>query len=436
MKTKFKALVLALAAGNFLLLNLFFLAPQAASAQAPTNQANTVTTCTAQTQFCGTKDVYTPGADGGPGPIAYHGPELSITRLLCTPGQAPATGSAAPDANDLGNCINKLYRAGGAFAAIAGVFFIALAGYLYILGGEKGKEKGKEMFLAVIAGLIIIFTSYILLVQINPQSVRFKTIQPPQLSGIPDKYPECNTIRVQGEQCVISGRISISDGNGGAIGGQQIQGNGVSCSLGDDNRASSHAVCHPEYNTVIAAAAAKYGVDPDAVRTVILQESSWSNRGPSENSDPNKQAWGLMQVTKATANSLGCAAAATTNSASGDSANIDCGTKALKDCLSNRRVNGDLKNAFVCYNAGAGALDPSSICSGLALYQCPFTDSTKTACQEDRTASGGWTYKQTRNYAITAVRWYNEYKQKACSTALRRLYESFLKIAVKKSSAS
>jgi len=206
---------------------LFLCSALFASAQAPTNQANTVTACTAQTQFCGTKDVYTPGADGGPGPIAYHGPELSITRLLCTPGQAPATGSAAPDANDLGNCINKLYRAGGAFAAIAGVFFIALAGYLYILGGEKGKEKGKEMFLAVIAGLIIIFTSYILLVQINPQSVRFKTIQPPQLSGIPDKYPECNTIRVQGEQCVISGQVYSSNGTGGGGTGST---SGVTCS--------------------------------------------------------------------------------------------------------------------------------------------------------------------------------------------------------------
>src|SRR5947207_3301390 len=70
-------------------------------------------------------------------PIEYKGPESSIKKYLCTPTESTApvktdsNGAALqnPDANNLKDCVNRLYRFGAAVGAFAGVFFVALAGY-------------------------------------------------------------------------------------------------------------------------------------------------------------------------------------------------------------------------------------------------------------------------------------------------------------------
>ncbi len=148
--------------------------------------------------------------------VPYSGPEGSIARFLCVPnisnptnstntnpqpqGNLPVIGSAGttvptsnPAAGDLSTCVNRLYRFAGAIGAFAAVFFIALAGYYYILGGEKAKERAKHMIISVIAGLVIIFTAYILLKQINPDAVKFKTIQPPTLGNVA-ALPTCEAL--------------------------------------------------------------------------------------------------------------------------------------------------------------------------------------------------------------------------------------------------
>ncbi len=117
---------------------------------------------------------------GTPLPV-YSGVDSSIEQYLCTP-------SKNPQGQDLANCINKLYRFGIAFGAIALVFFLVFAGYLYITGGESGKTKGKSMMINALVGMTILLTSYLLLGFINPDLTRFKPINPPVFvdPGIPD----------------------------------------------------------------------------------------------------------------------------------------------------------------------------------------------------------------------------------------------------------
>jgi hypothetical protein len=95
---------------------------------------------------------FTPVAQGAilPGPLNTNQPQqaelpqynrgvdTSIKDFLCT-----------PDANNLGtplyDCIGKIYRFGVAFGAIAVVFFVVWAGYMYMVGGEAAKGKAKYL---------------------------------------------------------------------------------------------------------------------------------------------------------------------------------------------------------------------------------------------------------------------------------------------------
>src|SRR5262245_4748842 len=141
MKTKFQFVFSVLFYSNLLLIELFLFSPPAL-AQTQTNQPATTTQSSGST-------------------VVYQGVEASIQRLLCTPGissnYAPDNESATAgpntvlfgqsdsnsvsnvNARDISVCINRLYRFGAVLGSIAGVFFIALAGYMYILGGEQGK---------------------------------------------------------------------------------------------------------------------------------------------------------------------------------------------------------------------------------------------------------------------------------------------------------
>ncbi len=66
----------------------------------------------------------------------------------------PITPSPNPSGNDLVQCVNKLYRFTAVIGSFAAVFFIALAGYYYILGGESSKEKAKTLISSVVAGAL------------------------------------------------------------------------------------------------------------------------------------------------------------------------------------------------------------------------------------------------------------------------------------------
>ncbi len=87
------------------------------------------------------------------------------------------------NSQDLFNCINKLYKFAIIIAAVLGVFFIVIAGYVYMSadGNQESVDKAKSIFTSTLTSLVILFAGYILLKAINPDLVQFKSIQPPSV---------------------------------------------------------------------------------------------------------------------------------------------------------------------------------------------------------------------------------------------------------------
>ncbi|MFF2094340.1 lytic transglycosylase domain-containing protein [Paenibacillus sp. NPDC058174] len=109
-----------------------------------------------------------------------------------------------------------------------------------------------------------------------------------------------------------------------------------------------------QYEGLIAAAAAKYGVDPALIRGVIRTESGFKADAVS-----SAGAKGLMQLMDATARSLGV-----TDSLD-PGQNIDGGTKYLSYLL--RKYNGNEQVALAAYNAGPGRVDRLGISTDAEL---------------------------------------------------------------------
>ena len=121
------------------------------------------------------------------------GVDASIAQYLCVP-ESVDEGAA------LFQCISKVYRFGIAFGAIALVFFIVLAGYLYMAGGEASKEKGKTIFTTALTGMIIMLSSFVLLNFLNPSLTLIRPIQAPIFSAV--DLPSCESIGFSGT-CVL-----------------------------------------------------------------------------------------------------------------------------------------------------------------------------------------------------------------------------------------
>lgn len=96
-------------------------------------------------------------------------------------------------------------------------------------------------------------------------------------------------------------------------------------------------------NVNIDASSKKYGVDPNLIRAVIQQESSYN---PDSLSHTGAQ--GLMQLMPGTADALGV------KDPWDISQNIEGGTKYIRDQL--QTFNGDIKLALAAYNAGLGSV--------------------------------------------------------------------------------
>lgn len=106
------------------------------------------------------------------------GVSTQIEQFLCAPSKTPTNG-------DLYNCINRLYRFSLILASVIAVFFIVIAGYLYMSaeGNQEAVDKAKSILTSSITALVILFAGYILLKAINPDLVQFQTIQPPSVVG-------------------------------------------------------------------------------------------------------------------------------------------------------------------------------------------------------------------------------------------------------------
>ncbi len=126
-------------------------------------------------------------------PQYNRGVDTSIKDFLC-----------APDESNLGtalyDCIGKIYRFGIAFGAIAVVFFVVWAGYMYMVGGEAAKGKAKGMILNSLFGIGLILASYLILSFINPDLVKIKPIQPPIFTAV---LPTCEEVGFTTD-CIIT----------------------------------------------------------------------------------------------------------------------------------------------------------------------------------------------------------------------------------------
>jgi soluble lytic murein transglycosylase-like protein len=98
------------------------------------------------------------------------------------------------------------------------------------------------------------------------------------------------------------------------------------------------------WKDVVAAASARYGVDPDLVTAVITQESAGNPQAVSK-----AGAKGLMQLMDSTAHDLGV------RRVFDPVENVNAGTRYLKSLL--QRFDGNEKLALASYNAGPTAVE-------------------------------------------------------------------------------
>ena len=186
--------------------------------------------------------------------------QISITNYLCTP-QGPDN----PDGVSLFECINRIYRFSLVAAFFLAVLFIASAGYMYMSGGEKGKEKAKSIISSTFVAIVILTTSFILLRQINPDLVTFQNIQPLEIADVVGfdgtiPLPNFNLWREGSD-------INTPSGSGGTSYG------GKSCSP-ITNDASPASV-----NNLSKSCFGQYG--PDVVKQASIVASSESGGNPS-----------------------------------------------------------------------------------------------------------------------------------------------------------
>jgi soluble lytic murein transglycosylase-like protein len=99
-----------------------------------------------------------------------------------------------------------------------------------------------------------------------------------------------------------------------------------------------------KYDSIIADASEKFGIDPNVIKSVILTESAANEKAVS-----GAKAKGLMQLIDSTAHDMGV------QNVWDPKQNILGGTKYLAEML--RKYNGNLRLALASYNAGPSNVD-------------------------------------------------------------------------------
>lgn len=113
------------------------------------------------------------------------------------------------NAGDLYRCINQLYKLAIVVASVVGVFFIVIAGYIYMSanGEAESVTKAKNILETTIVSLVILLAGYVLLKAINPDLIQFQPIQPPSV------VPATSTPTTSGinpEQGAVPGDVIVA----------------------------------------------------------------------------------------------------------------------------------------------------------------------------------------------------------------------------------
>jgi hypothetical protein len=120
-------------------------------------------------------------ADAPSADYSTAGVSTQIETYLCSPKNG---GSGV-----LYQCINQIYKFAIVLAAVIGVFFIVIAGYVYMSadGNSESVDKAKSILESTITSLVILLAGYVLLNSINPDLVQFhgNTLQPVTINVTP-----------------------------------------------------------------------------------------------------------------------------------------------------------------------------------------------------------------------------------------------------------
>lgn len=234
--------------------------------------------------------------------------------------------------SDFVEYMKDIINFGFAILGILALFMLIIGAYQYLMAaGNIGKiDDAKSTIASALFGLILGLTAYIILNKINPDLVNMRAIT--QISGVGSSPL---TVRGTVDLSTVTGNIpsTIQDRMG-------------------------------LYDQYAKAAATKYNVDPNLVRAVIEQESTWNPYANRANAD-----FGMMQINQSSHPNF-----FTNNDWRDPQSNINYGTSYLSGLL--QQSGGDTYVALARYNAGgngentaAGQSYASSVMRRYANYQ-------------------------------------------------------------------
>jgi hypothetical protein len=299
---------------------------------------------------------------------------------------------------DLYLCINKLYRFAIAIASAISVFFIVIAGYVYMSaeGNAESVDKAKSILASSIVSLVILFSGYILLRAINPDLIKFGSIQPPSVTTLLKKA----TTTPSGS--FIDFGLEKSPPVPAGAGGTCSESGRNFCVAATANCSNACS----NYNTQIKNAAQKYPISGVAntealLKAIMVAESSCNPSAASKAS-----AYGLMQLKVETANLF--------KSACGINSTIDrvwltnpnntdavlCIASKFLSTLAQGTCGTNIQNLAAGYNGGTKACEPSVSCSSeqgcsgqKRKWECLYDDPAHKTCNTGYTETRGYVPK-------------------------------------------
>lgn len=154
---------------------------------APLDQANVVCCCPGIYQIDESGQIYREGE--GAETTTNKGPKFTVPELqIKIPGldlrekkvncEADSSGNYRCEVPWLGEYIKAIYNYGFSIAGILAAILLMAGGVLWLVsGGDASKvTQAKELIIGSVTGLIILAASYVLLIQINPDLVKFRPI--------------------------------------------------------------------------------------------------------------------------------------------------------------------------------------------------------------------------------------------------------------------